>query len=95
MLNELEIAKDFLSSLCSEDVAALRNGANIHFEIAVMREIRNRYQLWYDHPLTEQWRTNEATRDIRKGVDCSADHPDAVSSRIYSELRKLVQPENG
>jgi hypothetical protein len=46
------------------------------------RAIRNEFELWYVSCLTEGWRTNEAGRDIRDGVDYSEDHPDHVSTQL-------------
>lgn len=48
--------------------------------------IRNNYSLWYTSPLTEKWRTDESSHDIREGIDYSEDHPDAVSASIIKAL---------
>lgn len=56
--------------------------------------IRNECGLWHtDHPLTANWHNHPESRDLRRsdeyglavhpaGIDCSPDHPDAVSSAI-------------
>lgn len=45
--------------------------------------IRNECGLWHtDHPLTANWHSHPESRDLRGGIDCSHDHPDAVSSAI-------------
>lgn len=55
------------------------------------RAIRNHYNLWHTSPLTERWRTDESSHDIRGGVDYSEDHPDAVSTRIMTAVWKRLQ----
>ena len=47
------------------------------------REIRNRYSLWHESPLTKNWRENEESRVIKHGIDCSEDHPDNISDTIF------------
>lgn len=54
------------------------------------RDIRNRYNLWHTSPLTERWRTDESSRDIRGGVDYSEDRPDAVSTRLMTLVWKYL-----
>jgi hypothetical protein len=47
--------------------------------------LRNHYNLWNAQPgkpksiLTTRWTEDGATHDLQNGIDCSADHPDAVS----------------
>lgn len=53
--------------------------------------IRNSFDLWHGNPITEQWRTNEAGRNLINGVDHSLDHPDAVSMRIITALHARIQ----
>lgn len=50
------------------------------------RRIRNDFGLWDSHPLTEKWRTDESSRDIRNGIDYSPDHPD----NLADEIRKVL-----
>ena len=61
----------------------------------VMRDFRNQFNLWDpEHPLTKNWHQNEDARDIRAGIDFSADHPDYVSARILEafEAKILTSP---
>ena len=55
------------------------------------RWIRNTYGLWYDNPLTEKWRTDKASHDMRDGVDFSADHPDNLSADIIARIWELLR----
>ncbi len=50
------------------------------------RWIRNHYDLWHHNPLTERWRTDPSSHDMRDGVDYSVDHPDNLSGEIISEV---------
>ena len=54
------------------------------------RRVRNEFGLWHDHPLTEKWRTNESSRDIRENIDYSPDHPDNLTATILQELVKRM-----
>lgn len=61
-----------------------------------LRWIRNHYNLWKSHPLTNRWLTHGGN-DIREGVDYSADHPDNVSGQIFDrfvERLKASQPKD-
>jgi len=74
--------EDFLSNLkvfLAED--DLRNRG--WFGSLFTREIRNRYSLWHESPLTKNWRDNPESRSIVSGIDCSEDHPDNISSTIF------------
>lgn len=70
--------RDYISGLTRDQLGTLHHGFGTH--------IRNEYLLWHESPLTEKWRTNEAGRDIRDGVDHSADHPDSVSMQVIEKL---------
>ena len=59
------------------------------------RWIRNEYGLWHDSPLTEAWRTNVAGRDLRNGIDYSADHPDTISMRVLERVQELLRERFG
>ena len=51
--------------------------------------IRNQCGLWDpEHPLTTRWHKRPDERDIRDGIDHSADHPDAVSSAIMRHVHR-------
>ena len=55
------------------------------------RAIRNEFKLWQpDHPLTKNWHDHPENRNMLNGVDCSADHPDAISTRIMEGVWKKV-----
>lgn len=60
---------------------------------AMCRHIRNQYGLWYDNPLTRNWRENESGRDMRDGVDYSVDHPDNISLTIFKKAVIIVKEE--
>ena len=60
---------------------------------AMCRHIRNQYGLWYDNPLTRNWRENESSRDMRDGVDYSVDHPDNISLTIFEKAVTIVKEE--
>ena len=64
---------------------------SLHHDLG--RFIRNRYQLWHTNPLTFGWREYPKGRLIVDGVDHSADHPDAVSSRVIYALWMYLQKE--
>lgn len=83
-----EIGKDpksllEFSSMTEEDLIRLHHGYGTH--------IRNKYGLWLNSPLTEQWRTDESSRKIDGCVDCSPDHPDQVSMVIIETMWKKLQ----
>jgi hypothetical protein len=74
--------EDFLSNLkvfLAED--DLRNRG--WFGSLFTREIRKRYSLWHESPLTKNWRDKPESRNIVSGVDYSKDHPDNISSKIF------------
>ena len=60
-----------------------------HHELG--RWIRNTYGLWLTNKLTEQWRLDPRTHDIRGGIDFSLDHPDHVSTVIMNALREKLK----
>ena len=78
------VAQHFASTLVGEDRQYVASGKN-DMDL-VNRAIRNDYSLWYFHPLTKNWRDNESGRDIRDGVDYSADHPDNMSEQIRERV---------
>lgn len=93
-----EIAQDMIKRLDPEEVKAIATNypileplTRIWAKTSIMRDIRNDYSLWWENPLTEGWRTDESTRDIREGVDYSEDHPDNVSSDIYKRIVELAK----
>lgn len=98
MLTTVEdIAQDVVSRMGLGARAAVANdfpdhtaGERFWCKTQMMMDIRNEYNLWRDHPLTEKWRTDEAGRDVRDGVDYSEDHPDNVSSVIYNRVKQLA-----
>lgn len=95
-----EIARDMIERLDPEEVKAIAGNyplleplTRIWAKTAIMREVRNEYGLWYDNPLTEKWRTDESSRDIREGVDFSQDHPDNVSLIIYKRIEEIAKEQ--
>lgn len=86
-----KIARDISYSLSFSDRNYIKTRKN-NFD-SVGRAIRNGYGLWVDHPLTERWRNNPETHDIRGGVDYSEDHPDQVSHNILIELINILNEE--
>lgn len=93
-----EIAQDMVNRLHADDIEAIATEFS-SFEpmikvwtvSGIMRGIRNDYGLWWENPLTEKWRTDESSRDIRDGVDFSEDHPDNISSVIYKRVKELTK----
>jgi len=77
-----------LQTWSQEDLDFVKSGIQDFGQIG--RHIRNDFGLWYDHPLTEKWRNNEAGRTIIDGIDHSSDHPDAVAALVVEELRKRI-----
>lgn len=61
-----------------EEAGRMHHGFGTH--------IRNTYGLWKDNPLTEKWRTDESSHDIRDGCDYSLDHPDQMSNTIIEAI---------
>ncbi len=92
-----EMALDMIHRMMPEDLNEIANNypsfepmERVWFKTAVTREIRNEYGLWWEHPLTEKWRTDETGRDIRDGVDYSKDHPDNISSQVYDRIKEML-----
>jgi len=86
-----EIVNDLMKSVLSEEANIKEflqvDEADLHqFHHGFGTYIRNTYSLWFENPLTEKWRTDEASRNIVDGVDYSDDHPDAVSMQIIKTL---------
>jgi hypothetical protein len=83
------IVDDILKNLPDEDrvyiaTAKLNDIRGLHHTFGMW--IRNHYGLWSNNPLTERWRTDESSHDIRDGVDYSKDHPDNLSDKIIERL---------
>lgn len=91
-----DIARDTLSHTSDDDKAFLLNIERddmIQFHHGVGTDIRNNYNLWIDHPLTEQYRRDyEADNKeyIINGVDHHPQHPDAVSMDILYAIWDLI-----
>lgn len=68
---------------------SLNDAKHLHHSLGMW--IRNTYDLWHTSPLTEKWRTDPSSHDIRDGVDYSEDHPDQVSSNIITTLWHKLQ----
>lgn len=88
-----EIIDDLIANLPESSLSAIAEMkcteiGRLHFGLGMY--IRNTYGLWEGNPLTENWRLNQDSRDIRNGVDYSSDHPDAVSGMIIDALWERV-----
>lgn len=102
-----KIARDFVESLSFDDLKFLRDypeSAKVRDEEtrfpvgyyildSMRRAIRNDYSLWWESPLTKRWREDEASRDIRDGVDYSVDHPDNISAVIFDRAVEITKTE--
>lgn len=84
-------ARNFIDTLSQEDKDYIVSGQN--FIDMVGRAIRNHGNLWHDSPLTERWRTDPSSRDIRDGVDYSEDHPDQISHIILERVIQLLKAD--
>lgn len=74
---------DYLRALPEADLITLHHGWGT--------SIRNHYELWDpEHLLTTHWHKFPLERDMRDGVDYSADHPDSVSMDIMKEIHRKV-----
>ena len=96
-----EIAQDVVSQLTPLDLKGIacdfRDRGQLEgmwLKTSFQREIRNEYSLWYENPLTERWRTDESSHDIRDGVDYSEDHPDNISAVIYNRIVELAKEKS-
>lgn len=81
-----EIVKDVFESLTCAEKVSLRTCPKdklIGYHHSAGRFIRNKYNLW----------ENVWTPEIVDGVDCSPNHPDAVSMRIIERVWELVKKE--
>lgn len=92
-----DIATDFISNLIEEDAAGIRTNfehadplSRVFIKTNILRFIRNEYGLWHNNPLTEKWRNQAESRDIRDGVDYSEDHPDNISVKIYDKVKEML-----
>lgn len=85
-----EIAKDAITRISPEDLQWIKKQDVYELHHNLGRWIRNLYDLWLTSPLTENWRTNPDTRDLRDGLDYSPYHPDAISTRIIERIKELA-----
>lgn len=98
MLSTIDtIVSDIASKLSEADKVIIANGTlgdakSLHHSLGTW--IRNTYKLWIDNSLTEKWRTDESSHDIRDGVDYSDDHPDQISDYIIEVLWYKLQNIN-
>lgn len=91
MIHEVQrIASDFIQIAPRVAFATIGTLHDIQlvdrYHSTVGMSVRNHYGLWHDSILTERWRNDPATHDIRNGIDYSADHPDAISALILKEI---------
>lgn len=81
-----EIANELYNSLTDEENKSLADCPKddlISYHHSAGRLIRNEYKLW----------ENAWVPEIIDGVDCSPNHPDAVSMRIIERVWELVKQE--
>lgn len=99
MLTTIEdIVTDIIENrLCDEDKQAFKadNSRSTLEQIWMHQEfgrwIRNHYDLWFTNPLTQRWRTDPSSHDMRDGIDHSVDHPDNLSAEIIEEVIKKLR----
>lgn len=91
------IAEQIVSTFTEEDIAIVRDVADrrsmVQFHLTVGMVIRNEYNFWIDHPLTEQYRIDTAagkTDHLRDGIDYHLCHPDAVSMDVLCAVWDIV-----
>lgn len=85
------IAERILTEWSKEDLAFVKS--NQHDFGMIGRSIRNDYGLWeFDHPLTQHWHAHPDCRNVVDGIDCSEDHPDAVSAEVLRIVRERLGP---
>ena len=64
----------------------------IDYHHSIGRNIRNTYGLWNsENPSTKHWHNFPDDRLIIDGIDCSQDHPDAVSFDIIVLMWESIQ----
>lgn len=89
-----DIARQCITEdLQPEDILALKNMNEDDLPVlhhTYGRTLRNKYDLWHSHPLTQNWRNNPESRFLIQGIDHSDDHPDAISSKIILSIWKEV-----
>ena len=96
-----------ISEIADAEMILFRHAPEYMFEFANTKEgdlvkyhsgygmhLRNKYKLWFESPLTKNWRDNPESRNIDAGIDCSEDHPDAISMRIIEKIWELTQLES-
>lgn len=99
IIEDLLQSEDFVSSVkifIDDKIDSKRTAWEKSFTHSFFtREIRNRYSLWYESPLTKNWRENESSRVIIDGIDYSEDHPDNISGKIFDIcLERIENAEN-
>lgn len=92
-----EIAEQIVSTFTEEDLTVVRavgrRESMVQFHLTVGMVIRNEYNFWIDHPLTEQYRIDtEAgiTDHIKNGINYHLCHPDAVSMDVLYAVWDIV-----
>ena len=83
-----------LSNESLEEIRALDEKDLVRLHHSLGRCIRNDLGFWDPAcPLTAKWHSTPEGRDMQDGVDCSEDHPDAVSMRMIKEIwARLSRP---
>ena len=85
---------EIVDNLPTEELAFLRGMSDsmlssLHLSWGM--SIRNECGLWGpNHPLTSRWHKFPDQRNIVNGIDCSDDHPDAISMAIIRHVYKKV-----
>ena len=83
------IVQTILDTWRKNDLEYLKEGSD-PFGL-VGRRIRNDFGLWDPkHPLTANWHSFPADRDLRDGIDYSVDHPDQVSAIVLNMVRERL-----
>lgn len=84
----------FLNPATKRSIIRATNKQLSGFHLNYGMSIRNRYDLWHAHPLTNKWRTDVSSRAMKKigdcSVDCSKDHPDSVSMQIIQRVWEIL-----
>jgi hypothetical protein len=95
LYTERDLVEHFYDRLTGElKRCMLRNGMEgVQFRIYYTRCIRNEAMLWSVSRLTKSWRTEPQYRVVVNGIDHSDDHPDAVSARVFNQIKQRVIEE--
>lgn len=91
LLTEDQIAQDVINNFDPDDLFYFKQTPDALINCHLDRFIRNQYNLWWTHPLTEQWRNCPDNRNIIDGVDHSVDHPDRVSYNIVNKIIQIIK----